>query len=218
MKVSMNADPARSKTQRTYDASGRQERARLNHDRTLEEARRLFLEHGYSATTVESIARAAGVSAATVYKRYGGKAGLVRDLSARALAGGGPVPAEERSDALRIAEDPRTLIEGWGALVAEVSPRISPLLLLLRAAAESDPDAAALYAELDQDRLDRMADNARHLAQRGHLRSRVTEARARDVLWLCSAPELYDLLVHQRGWTPRQLGEFVVEAITGALI
>lgn len=214
----MDAKPAQGKTERSYDASGRQARARQQREATLGRARELFLEQGYAATTVESIAKAAGVSAATVYKTYGGKAGLVRDLCAQALAGSGPVPAEPRSDALRNAEDPRTVIEGWGALVAEVSPEVSPLLLLLRAAAETDPDAAALYAELDETRLSRMAENAQHLAGRGHLRANVTAAVARDVLWLCSSPELYELLVQQRGWTAEQLGGFVVDTITGTLV
>lgn len=75
-------------------------------------------------------------------------------------------------------------------------------LLQLRAAAETDHDAASLYAELDQARLKRMADNARHLARRGHLRAGVTAAEARDVLWPCSSPELYEFLVQQREWTP----------------
>lgn len=218
MKVSMDEKAAKGKSQRNYNASGRQERARQHREATLERARELFLEQGFAATTVESIAQAAGVSAATVYKTYGGKAGLVRDLCAQALAGAGPVPAEQRSDALRDADDPRTVIEGWGALVAEVSPQVSPLLLLLRAAAETDPDAAALYTDLDQARLDRMADNARHLARRGHFRANVTATVARDVLWLCSSPELYELLVQQRGWTPERLGGFVVDTVTGTLL
>jgi AcrR family transcriptional regulator len=214
----MTSTTATRKRERAYDATRRQERAHRQREAVLEQARELFLEEGYAATTVESIARAGGVSAATVYKTYGGKAGLVRELCARALAGDGRIPAEQRSDALRAAHDPRTLTEGWGALVGEVSPRVAPMLLLLRAAAEIDPDAAALYAELDQARLDRMADNARHLARQGHLRDDVTEAEARDVLWVCSSPELYALLVQQRGWTPRRLGKFVTDTIAGTLV
>ena len=46
--------------------------------------RERFLALGYAATTVESIARAAGVSEATVYKTYGGKAAIVREHLRRA--------------------------------------------------------------------------------------------------------------------------------------
>lgn len=214
----MTANRPKSKGKRTYDASGRRERARQQREAALEQARRLFLDRGYVSTTVEAIAQAAGVSAATVYKTYGGKAGLVRELCARALAGTGPVPAEERSDALRAADDPRTVIDGWGALVAEVSPRVSPLLLLLRTAAESDSEAASLLAELDEARLVRMAENAGALADGGHLRPGVTVEVARDVLWLASSPELYELLVVRREWSVEQLGAVAADTMAGALL
>jgi len=214
----MSDEQTARKGVRRYDASGRQERARLQLETTLDRARELFVERGYVATTVESIAAAAGVSAATIYKSYGGKAGLVRELCARALEGAGPVPAEERSNALRASDDPRDVIAGWGALVTEVSPRVSPLLLLLRTAAEADRDAAALYAELDAARLRRMRSNALHLVTGGHLRPGISVDAARDVLWLCSSPELYDLLVVQRGWSRRRLGEFVTTTMEGALL
>src|SRR3954470_17754862 len=140
MKYMMRPTAAKRKRGRNYDARRRQERARTQHEATLDRARELFLEQGYAATTVESIAQASSVSAATVYKTYGGKAGLVRALCSNALAGSGPVPAEERADALRAAGDLRSLVEGWGALVEEVSPQVSPLLLVLRTAAEGDAE------------------------------------------------------------------------------
>ena len=216
--MSVRRPAAKSNTTRPYDGSNRQARARDQHDRALAEAGRLFAARGYSATTVESIAQAAGVSAATIYKSYGGKAGLVRELCARALLGAGPVPAETRSDALRTIDDPHAVVAGWGALTAEVSPRVSPLLLLLGVAAGSDPDAAALRDELEADRLARMADNASHLARGGHLRTGVTEDDARDVLWMCTSPELYELLVVRRGWTAARFGQHVADTIAGTLL
>jgi len=205
-------------SERTYDASGRRERARQQHAGALEAARALFLEHGYAATTVESIAQRAGVSSATIYKTYGGKSGLVRELCRRALAGGGPVPAELRSDALRSTADPRAVIDGWGRLREEVAPRISPLLLLLGTAAHADPEAAALRDELDQARLVRMADNARYLERGGHLKEGFTARDARDVLWFSTAPELYDLLVIRRRWSVAKYSQLLTDTIATALL
>jgi AcrR family transcriptional regulator len=204
---------------RAYDGSGRQERARQRLEATIVEARRLFLEHGYVATTVESIGAAVGVSTATIYKTYGGKAGLVRRLCEDALAGDGPVPALDRSDAQRLATaDPHEVIRGWAKLLAEVSPRFSPLLLLLATAAEVDRDAATLLAELDAERLERMAHNARHLADGGHLREDVSLGEARDVLWLHSSPELYDLLVFRREWSLARFEAFCASSMIAALL
>src|ERR1700712_139058 len=102
------------KRKREYDASGRREQARLNRDRIVDAAERRFLGEGDGATTVAAIAIDAGVSDDTVYKAFGGRAGLVRAIRGRALEGAGPVPAEVRSDALHTDEtDPRRIIEGW---------------------------------------------------------------------------------------------------------
>ena len=203
---------------RAYDASGRQERARRQHATVLEVARALFLERGFADTTVDFIAESAGVSAATIYKSYGGKAGLVRTLCAQALEGRGPVPAEERSNALRTSGNARAVVEGWSKLAAEVSPRVSPLMLLLRAAAESDPEAAALYEEVDRARLHRMADNARFLVESGQLKAGVTMRDARDVLWLVTSPEIYDLLIRRRRWSLPKFSRFVADTMAGALL
>jgi AcrR family transcriptional regulator len=203
---------------RSYDSTRRRERAREQHARTLDAARALFLERGFTGTTVGSIADAADVSPATIFKSYGGKAGLIRVLCEQALQGRGSVAAEDRSDSLRALPEPRQIIEGWGRLVAEVSPRVSPLLLLLSEAARADPEAAALFDELDGRRLERMAENARHLASTGRLRPGVTVAQARDVLWASSAPELYDLLVRRRRWSVRRYSRFVTDMMASALL
>jgi hypothetical protein len=143
----------------------------------------------------------------------------VRAICEHALAGEGPVPAEARSDELQLTEpDPRTIIRGWGALTAEVSPRVSPILLLVRAAAATDPEMAGLRAELDASRLHRMTRNARSLADAGHLRDGITAEHAGEVLWTYSSPELYELLVLARGWPAARFGAFVADAMIAALL
>lgn len=203
---------------REYDISGRRARADQRRAAALDAARHLFLARGYVATTVEALAAAAGVSAATIYKSYGGKAGMARELCARALAGEGDRPAEERSDELRATAGAHEVLADWAALVAEVSPRVSPLLLVLRTAAEIDGGAASLWAELDAARLARMALNARDLIERGLFREGVSADLARDVLWFCTSPELHDLLVVQRGWPLQALRDFVEQTMVAALL
>jgi AcrR family transcriptional regulator len=159
------------------------------------------------------------VSAETIYKAFGGKPGLVRAICEQALAGEGPVPAETRSDVLQASEpDPRKIIRGWGVLAAEVAPRVSPVLLLLRAAALTDPQMAGLRAEIEASRLSRMTRNARHLHQAGHLRAGITAERAGEIMWTYSSPELYELLVVSRRWPPRDYGAFIADAMIAALL
>jgi AcrR family transcriptional regulator len=219
MNITMRPRTPAVKEKRSYDASGRQEQARRTRNRILQTAERRFLRDGYAATTIAAIAADAGVSADTIYKSFGGKPGLVRAIRAKALEGQGPVPAEQRSDAVQTREvDGRKIIEAWGALTAEVAPKVAPILLLMRAAAATEPEGEALLEEMDADRLRRMSANARRLRDGGHLRAGITLARATDVLWTYSAPELYELLVLRRGWSPKRYGDFVASAMIDALL
>ena len=206
-----------SPVKRQYDASARRARAEATSDSVLATARELFLSRGYAATTVSEVATSCDVSVEYVYKRFGGKAGLVRAVVTRALEGAGSESAESRSDALDTG-DPLALISGWGRLSAEVSPLVAPMLLLVRAAAAQDPKVASLADELDASRRRRMSANARRLARAGHLREGLTVKHATDVLWTFSAPELYDLLVVRRGWKAEQFGDFVARGIAGELL
>ncbi len=202
---------------RSYDSTRRREQAQRTYDAVLAAARQRFLDGGYAATTIASVAGDAGVSVETVYKNFGSKAGLVSALWERGLQGRGPVPAPERSDKMQAeVDDPHLVIAEWGRLTAEVAPRVAPVLLLIRAAAATDAEMARLLAETDDQRLQRMRHNAGALV--GHLKPGLTPARAAEVLWTYSSPDLYDLLVVRRRWSVRRYADFVTEAMTAALL
>jgi AcrR family transcriptional regulator len=207
------------KRRRRYDASGRQAQARRTREAVLDAAERQFLDGGYATTTVATIAREAGVSVETVYKGFGGKPGLVRALYDRGLAGPGSVPAYLRADAVREREpDPAAILREWSAITSEVASTVMPVRLLMRAAAASDAEVAALVSASDQARLERMLDHARFLAERGHLRQGVTVEEAADVLWTCSSLELYELLVLRRGWARPRFAAFLADFMITALL
>lgn len=206
------------KTTRSYDSSNRQDRARHRQRLIVENAERLFLLNGYTHTTIAKIAECSGVSIDTVYKAFGGKPGLIRAIRLTALEGRGDIPAEFRSDRLHDLTDPGEIVAQWGTLTAEVAPLVAPILLLIRDAAASDPEIAALMDEMDNERRERMAQNARRLHDAGHLRAGISLDEATDVLWAYSAPELFELLVLRRKWTPERFGRFVADAITHALL
>src|SRR3954452_3928841 len=204
---------------RPYDASRRRALAARRREAIVDVATRLFLENGYAATTISQVARAAGVSDETVFKAFGGKPGLVRAIWQRGLEGAGNVPAEQRSDVVRgSATTGEELLEAWGRLTGEVSPRVSPILLLVRAAAAVDSDAALILEAADRSRLDRMEVNARGFIERGFARTGASLEDVRDVLWTYSAPELYDLLVVRRGWAVARYAAFVTVALKAALL
>jgi AcrR family transcriptional regulator len=214
----MERTMATVKPKRHYDSSGRQAQARRNRQAILDAAQRQFLEGGYAATTIAAVAAEAGVSVETIYKAFGGKPGLVRAIYDRGLVGREPVPAYRRADELREREaDPRTIMRNWGRIAGEVHSMVSPIERLVRAAAASDPEMAALLQAHHDRREARARHHARFLRERGYLRQGVTLGQATDILWTCTSDELYDLLVTQRGWSlprfARFLGDYMIAAL-----
>jgi AcrR family transcriptional regulator len=207
------------KGKRRYDSRGRQEQARRNRDAILHAAERQLAELGYAGATVASIAAEAAVSVETVYKAFNGKAGLVRALYERGLAGAGTVPAYERSDAMREHEtEPTAVMREWGMLTAEVSSLVTPVRLLMRSAAVHDQEMANLLEDIEHDRLKRMRHHARYLKDRGYLREGISVGEAADILWVCSSAELYELLVLRRGWALPRFAGYVTQYMTASLL
>lgn len=205
-----------AKVKRRYDGAARRAQAEQVRATLIGAAREMLLREGYAALTIPKLARACGVSAESVYKRFPGKPALVRAVVEHALRGIGPVAAETRSDALATG-DLHTLLQGWGQLSAEVAPGVAPILLLVQVAAAHDPELAGLARELDENRRSRMTENARRLAQAGHLPAGMSIAQAGDILWTYSSPEVYELLVKRSGWNRQQYAAFITAGMTGHL-
>lgn len=204
---------------RTYDASRRREQARATRRAVLEAARALLEERGYAATTVADVARAAGVSPESVYKGFGTKAALVKEVFDVVIAGDDePVAVADRAEALAVQAEPdvREKLRLYAASAAVRAERSARLQLAIRNGAPGDPALEELWARLGQERLTGMTMVARHLAGTGALRVGVEEAR--DVLWTSISVEVYDLFVHQRGWSVAAYADWLARTLVAALV
>jgi len=206
---------------RPYDSTRRKEQAARTRSAVLDAAAARFLADGYARTTVAAVAGDAGVSVETIYKSFGPKAALAKAVHDRAVVGDGPdVPVLEGEFVRRnLAEpDPVRKVRDFGAQIAVVSARTGPVLLVVRDAAAGDEAAAAVWDQVQRERLAGMAAFAEHLAEAGLLRDDVTVEEARDVLWLHSGVEVWDLLVRRRGWDDARYGRWVGRQLVAALL
>ncbi len=205
---------------RNYDATRRREMARLSRARMLDAARIRFLRDGYRVTTVADIAADAGVAVQTVNKTFGNKPGIVKALFEVALVGDDEeVPLAERDWILAIHDepDPRAKLWRYAHTLAAILPRTAPIQLLAREAS-GDPALGAVWDQIRFGRLMGMTDLARNLAEGNHLRPGVTVDDARDVLWTYSSPEVYELVVMERGWAADRYAAFLATGAIAALL
>jgi AcrR family transcriptional regulator len=206
---------------RAYDASRRREAARRARARVLDAARARFLADGYAATTIAAIAADADVSIDTVYKAFGNKPGLLKTVFDAAVAGDDrPVPIVERDFVAEIVAEPhpRRKLEMYAAHLAEAMPRAAPLQLLARAAAATDADVATLHEQIRNELLTGMTAFATHLHDGGFLRHAMTVDEARDILFSVNSPELYELLVVERGRSVPEYRDLVARALIANLL
>jgi AcrR family transcriptional regulator len=209
------------KTHRTYDATGRRDRALRTRAEVLDSARALFLEQGYAATTMSQIAGPANVSVEMIYKSIGNKHALLKAVLDVAIVGDDePVPMLQREMVarMRAEPDPRRMLGIYGEHIVVSWPRQVPVQLITRAAAAVDPAARDLWEAMQAERLAGMSLFAQNLADRGFLRPGLTAEDARDVLWALTAPEQYEILVVQRDWPMERVGRFIVDAMIGTLL
>ena len=171
----------------------------------VDAARTLFLERGYGATTIEAISALSDVPPATVYRLFSSKRGILKALLDVSIVGDDEaVPLADRPQvrSLLADPDPRKQLAGFVGITAAGELGTAPIYRILVSAASSDPDAAALLDELTRQRQEGQGLIARSLARSGVLRPELRERDAADIIHALMSPEVYRLLVVDRGWSP----------------
>lgn len=189
---------------RPYRLGKRQEGVEETRGRILEAARSLLAGDGYAEFTVETVAREADVSRATVYYQFGSKAGLLEalfdDLAVRGrmtdLAGAFQEP------------EPLAALDRFIAVVVRFYASDRILLRRLRGLAAVDPDFASGIRGRDERRRKGLTVLLGRIAERHRRPQGVDFALALDVLHTLTSFETFDNLA-RRGRTPAEVGDIM---------
>jgi AcrR family transcriptional regulator len=209
------------KPKRRYDSTRRREQAAATRLEILEAAQRLFERDGYTATTMAAVATEAGVALKTVYLAFETKAGLLRALWHLRLRGDeDDVPITERQwyrDV--IAEpDPERQLRLGARNARQVKGRAANLMRAMRDAAGTDADSAALWRRIQDDFLANQRAVVDTMEVKGALAQGLDAARAADILWTLNHPNVWQLLVSERGWTPERWERWSADLACAQLI
>jgi AcrR family transcriptional regulator len=203
------------RVKRNYDVGRRRAQSTETRNRILAAARGLILHDGYRATTIAAVADVAGVHVDTVYQLVGRKPVLLRELIEQAISGADDAVAAEDRDYVNaiIAEpDPVEKLAIYARAVRQIQERMAPLFLALRDASTTEPEARAVWEEIEQRRAINMRKLVRDLKGAGGLRDDLSISEAADVIWATNGSELYVLLTVERGWTPQRFERWLADA------
>jgi AcrR family transcriptional regulator len=200
----------------------RSERAEATRRRVVEAANRLFVDRGYRATTIESIADAADVSVETVYKRFGNKAGLLKAAREVAVAGAPEpqafftFPSAPIDEAISAASGQKAQLRTLAELSSRRLERLAPFHRMLRNAGTGDPELADFVANDHANRREAQRANIRSIARDRPLRMGVDEAA--DTYSALANPDVYLLLIDHFGWTAEGYQAWLTNTVVRLLL
>lgn len=199
----------------------RQARTRRTRAAVIEAARTLFLDRGYAATTIEAISDRSDTPQATVYRLFSSKLGILRSVLEVSIAGDDAAVAMLDRPEVRTliaGQDPVNQLAGFAALVREVMGRVAGVHRILVDASRSDEGAGSLLAEIARQRQEGQRRIARSVARSGALRAPLRERDAADIIYALASPEVYGLLVFDRGWSPDRYEKWLAAMLRDQLL
>ena len=200
----------------------RSEHAEATRRRVLNAAVRLFVEHGYHSTTIESIATAADVSVETIYKRFGSKAGMLKAARDAAVADAPEpteffdFPAPPVEEALRASTDPRVQLRAVAQFSARRLERLAPFHRMLRSAGAGDQELGHYIAADHAARREAQRDDIQTIAASGPLR--LPPGQAADTFSALANPDVYLLLTDHFGWPAEQYRAWLADTAARLLL
>jgi AcrR family transcriptional regulator len=206
---------------RAYNSPRRREQAAATRREILEAARRLFETRGYAATTMAAIAKEAGVALKTVYVAFETKSGVLRALWNLLLRGDEvDVPVAEREWYRETLEEPdperQLRLNARNSRAAKL--RVAATGAAILAAAPSDPEIGALWERIQADYRQNQRVLVESLHRKKALKRDLDVDRATDILWTINHPAVWQLLVHDRGWTPEEYEQWTADAACAQLL
>lgn len=198
----------------------REERARLTRHRIVEAAIRLFLDQGYVATTVESIAREASVAPATVYQAFGTKLAILGAGLDLAIAGGPePVAVLERGWVRAVGDepDPRQRLSVVLDHTTDIAARTAPIKEVMRDAAAIEPSVHQLIRQDHERRYQTQQELVRVIVGHSAAASPLPGDTATDTFFALVNSDTFRLLVVHLGWTLAQWRAWLFRVLSNEL-
>jgi AcrR family transcriptional regulator len=209
------------KPKRPYDSRRRREQAAATRLEILEAAQRLFERDGYAATTMAAIAGEARVALKTVYVAFETKSGVLRTLWNQRLRSGAenvPIAQHPWYREVLAEPDPERQLRLNARNSREGKLRVAALAEVIRSAAPLDPDIGELWNRINTEYHTNQRAIVQSLSDKRALFSGLDVQRATDILWTLNHPNIWQLLVRERGWTPEQYEQWSADTAVSQLV
>jgi AcrR family transcriptional regulator len=185
----------------------------MTRSRILDAARRLLANGTYSSVRMEDIASEAGVAPQTVYFAFKTKIRLAQEMIE---AGFHVEGIEEMGAELSKSPDPEVWLRGTAAISRMIQETCSDLLRFMRES--GDTQLLDRYRAHQELRLAQEGFLPAALRKMGRARTGMSDEEVLSVIWAMTGPDVYSMLVFDRGWTPTRYEDWLGSALIALLL
>ena len=183
---------------RPYRSPRRAQEASATRGDIMTAAKELFVARGYARVTVADIAARAGTAVKTVYASAGGKAGILTELIATAVANSG---AEETLAEITTTTSLETALTVLADGTRRGNESNWTAVGIIYSAMTVHDDAEQVWAQGTTVYRDTLRAVAAHLDGIDALPTAIDVDRAADMLWFCFGTPAWRTLIDDCGWT-----------------
>jgi len=175
----------------------------------------LIRTRGHATVTIAQIAKAARLSRQAVYLHFADRAELMAALARHVHESLGLPAAIQRM--MTDAPTGIELIEADVSMQARFNPAVWAVARAVDAVRRTDAAAARAWRERLNSRLARCRVIVSRLKTEGSLRPGLDPSVAADLLWTMTSLRMWEDLVLEREWSPKQYQRYVTNLLIGAL-
>jgi len=222
---------------KTRTKPSRKEKALQTRRRMLRAAYDVFCAKGYASTTMEAIAKQAGVAVQTLYFTFHTKGAVLSETVGACIIGfdrwskdAEPLVAEDPQRALAMfhpwfpaferEKNPSKALAVFVEASVDIFGRVGALVFVMAAAGSADGEVKAVATIGERRRVEAYGIVAAQLAKKGGLRREVSVRHATDILLTILSAETYQQLTSDRGrgWSPAKCRKWFNELLGQQLL
>jgi AcrR family transcriptional regulator len=207
---------------RRYDSTRRRAAAAERRARIVHTAADLFLANGYLQTTMAEIAKESDVSTDLVFRLFGNKRGVLKEVMDYVIGGDDadiPLLEREGPQTVRQSTDQREQVHRFAVGITAQLRRVGPYNALMRDAAVVEPEIASLRDDLNlRQRREAMTAVAQWIAANGPLRDSMTVEDAAAILWTLTSSETYAAFTEHWQWSSDRYQDWLRHTLQTTLL
>ena len=206
---------------RKYDSSRRKAQSLQTQMQVVEAARKLFIELGYSGTSINLIAQEGGVAPETVYSLFGNKKAILSRVVVVSIVGDGePIPLLAREQIREVEEETvqTRQIQMFAKRIQLIMSRVAPMFEVMRGAAKTEPEIDIILKKYLDGRMQGMGYFIDCVMANGPLRKNLDKQTAVETIWALTSAEVYNLFMEDRGWSAEEYEFWLTETLTRLLL